>query len=96
MTSHVYLLVMNTVGIAELKARLSDYLRAVRRGHTLTVLDRDTAVACLIPYVGDASAIQVRSPRAGAPRLQRVPLPPPLRLKVDVVGLLADERQPVW
>jgi len=85
---------MDTVGIAELKARLSEHLRAVRRGRTLTVLDRDTPVACLIPYVGDASALRVRSPRAGAPRLHKVPLPPPLRLNVDVVALLAEERQP--
>lgn len=94
MTSHDYLLVMETVGIAELKARLSEYLRAVRRGRPLTVLDRDTPVACLIPYAGATSALRVRPPRRGAPRLHKVPLPPPLRLSVDVVALLAEERQP--
>src|SRR5438309_2184879 len=36
---------MDTVGIAELKARLSEHLRAVRRARTLTVLDRDRPVA---------------------------------------------------
>src|SRR5437667_302406 len=38
---------MDTVGIAELKARLSEHLRAVRRGRTLTVLDRDRPVESL-------------------------------------------------
>lgn len=84
---------MNTVRIADLKARLSEHLRAVRRGRTLTVLDRDTPVARLIPYTRDAETLRVRQPRPGAPRLSRVPLPPPLRLKVDVVALLAEERQ---
>ena len=36
---------MKQVGIAELKSRLSEYLRAVRRGETIYVLDRETAVA---------------------------------------------------
>jgi len=33
---------MKQVRIAELKARLSEYLRAVRRGETIAVLDRET------------------------------------------------------
>ena len=36
---------MKEVRIAELKARLSEYLRAVRRGETIAVLDRETPVA---------------------------------------------------
>ena len=36
---------MKSVGIAELKARLSEHLKSVRRGRTLTVLDRETPVA---------------------------------------------------
>jgi prevent-host-death family protein len=41
---------MTTVGVAELKARLSHYLRRVRGGRTLTVVDRSTPVARLVPY----------------------------------------------
>ena len=37
------------VGIAELKSRLSEYLRVVRRGGAVTVFDRDTPVARLVP-----------------------------------------------
>jgi len=84
---------MDAVRIADLKARLSEHLRAVRRGRTLTVLDRETPVARLVPYAREADTLIVRMPRPGAPKLHRVPLPPPLRLKVDVVALLAEERQ---
>ena len=38
------------VGIADLKAHLSRYLRRVRSGRTLTVLDRNTPVAQIVPY----------------------------------------------
>lgn len=84
---------MEAVRIADLKARLSEHLRAVRRGRTLTVLDRETPVARLVPYVREADTLAVRMPRPDAPKLHQVPLPPPLRLKVDVVALLAEERQ---
>jgi len=92
-TSHDYLMTMDTVRIADLKARLSEHLRKVRQGHTLTVLDRDRAIARIVPYDGEHRPLTVRSPRPGAPALTRVSLPPPLRSKVDVVALLAEERQ---
>ena len=38
------------VGIADLKARLSEHLRKVRGGRILTVLDRDTPIAQIVPY----------------------------------------------
>jgi antitoxin (DNA-binding transcriptional repressor) of toxin-antitoxin stability system len=84
---------MDAVRIAELKARLSEHLRAVRRGRTLTVLDRDRAIARIVPWDGEQQVLTVRSPRPGAPPLARVPLPPPLRAKVDVLALLARERR---
>ena len=40
MTSSGYTLVMKKIGIAELKAKLSENLREVRRVETITVLDR--------------------------------------------------------
>jgi antitoxin (DNA-binding transcriptional repressor) of toxin-antitoxin stability system len=36
---------MITVGVKRLKARLSEYLRAVRRGEVVVVTDRDEVVA---------------------------------------------------
>lgn len=84
---------MKTVRIAELKARLSEYLREVRRGHALTVMDRHTPVASLIPYAPEGEPLEVRGPLGRSSSLQEVPLPPPLKLKVDVVDLLLEERQ---
>ena len=39
---------MSDVRIADLKARLSEHLRSVRNGATLTVLDRDKPVARIL------------------------------------------------
>ncbi len=36
---------MKTVGVKELKARLSEYLRAVKRGDVVVVTERDTPIA---------------------------------------------------
>jgi prevent-host-death family protein len=48
---------MAAVRIAELKARLSEHLRSVRKGRTLTVLDRDTPVARIVPYATETIEI---------------------------------------
>ncbi len=93
MTIIGYRIVMKTVRIAELKARLSEYLRGVRRGHSLTVLDRDTPIARIVPHRDDAVALSVRQPLPGSPPLHRISLPPPLQTGMDVVTLLLEERQ---
>jgi prevent-host-death family protein len=84
---------MNDVRIADLKSRLSEHLRTVRSGRSLTVLDRNTPIARIVPYDDDGDALEVRMPRPGAPALQEVALPPGVVLKVDVVDLLMEERQ---
>jgi prevent-host-death family protein len=83
---------MKEVRIAELKSRLSEYLRAVRNGETISVLDRETPVAQIVP-VRDRVALRVHKPAPGAPRPNRVKLPKPLKLDVDIVDLLLAERQ---
>jgi antitoxin (DNA-binding transcriptional repressor) of toxin-antitoxin stability system len=85
-------MVMKQVRIAELKARLSEYLHIVRRGETIAVLDRDTLVAQIVP-VRDRSTLRVRKPAPGAPTPNHVPLPKAAKLNVDVVQLLLQERQ---
>ncbi len=84
---------MNIVRIADLKSHLSEYLRKVRRGGSLTVLDRDTPIARIVPYEASGTSLIVRSPLPDAPKLQRMPLPPPLRLHRDIVEFLMEERQ---
>lgn len=83
---------MKQVRIAELKARLSEYLRAVRGGETIAVLDRETPVAQTVP-MRDRNALRVRRRAPGTPRPNQVALPRPLNLKLDVVQLLLQERQ---
>lgn len=79
-----------TVKVAELKARLSAYLRAARRGHTVTVCDRDTPIARLVPYQPEGEPLTVRLPIRG---LHDVPMPPPLGRRVDSLAALLEERQ---
>lgn len=83
---------MREVRIADLKARLSEHLRYVRRGHVLTVLDRDTPVARLVP-VEAPTRLAVRRPAGAHPSVADVPLPAPLRLPVDPVDLLLEDRR---
>ena len=83
---------MKEVRIAELKARLSEYLRAVRRGETIAVLDRETPVAHIVP-LRERAALRVRTPAPGTPPPNRVPLPRTAAMNVDVVQLLLEERQ---
>jgi len=83
---------MKQVRIAELKARLSHYLRAVRRGETIAVLDRDTPVAHIVP-VRDRPALRIRKPSPGTVPPNRVPSARPLKTNIDVVQLLLEERQ---
>jgi prevent-host-death family protein len=80
-----------TVKVAELKARLSAYLRAVRRGHPVTVCDRDAPIARLVPYRPAGESLTVRHPIRA---LHDVPLPPPLGHPVDSLAALLEERQP--
>jgi prevent-host-death family protein len=86
-------MVMKTVRIAELKARLSSHLRDVRRGRSITVLDRATPIARIVPYRADSEPLTVRRPTAKSRGPAAVKLPPPLKIRQDVVEFLLAERQ---
>lgn len=79
-----------TVKVAELKAQLSAYLRAARRGHTVTVCDRDTPVARLVPYAEHGDALTSRLPIRAWGEMK---LPPPLGRPVNSLAALLEERQ---
>lgn len=83
---------MKCVGVSELKARLREYLRQVRRGRTLTVMDRDTPIARMVPYTPESEPLRVRRPLGRYASLQSVPLPRPMEMGVDIVTLLMEER----
>lgn len=96
MTSYDYDLTMSRrsrpleVGLAELKARLSAYLKRVRRGETLTVLNRDTPIARILPWD------QVPAPLPSRPPIRRlgdVALPSEPVADTDSLAVLLEERQ---
>ena len=62
------------MGIADLKAHLSEHLRKVRRGRTLTVVDRTTPVAQIIPYDAE-TPLEIRRATRKARDLD-LPAPP--------------------
>lgn len=84
---------MKSVGIAELKSRLSAYLRSVQRGETVVVLDRRTPIARIVPYRGRSRNLSIRKPAPGALSPAKVPLPPPVHLDCDIVELLLEDRE---
>jgi prevent-host-death family protein len=79
---------MSVVRIAELKARLSEHLRAVRNGGTLTVLDRDTPIARIVPYA--AQPLEIRKARR---RRHDLKLPPKPAKRTDSLAILVEDRR---
>jgi prevent-host-death family protein len=82
---------MSKVGVAELKARLSQYLRRVKNGEEVGVYDRNEPVARLVPWSA-TGALVVREPRRRYKTLGDIKLPPPAKLEVDAVKLLLEDR----
>ncbi len=80
--------VMSNVRIADLKAHLSQHLRKVRGGRTLTVLDRDTPVARIVPYNPDAPLEVRRATR----KLSDLPLPSAPPVQTDSLSVLLQDR----
>ena len=79
---------MSDVRIADLKARLSEHLRSVRNGGTVTVLDRDTPVARIIPVA--APALEIRKAKR---RLRDLKLPPRPSKRTDSTASLVEDRR---
>ena len=92
MTINDYYMVIMRVGIADLKAKLSEHLRKVRQGETVTVLDRQTPIARIVPHGGGHGLLRIRQPAVGAPPPAKVPLPAAPTVDVDVVELLLEDR----
>lgn len=86
--------VMQSVGIRELRNRLSQYLALVKDGEELLVTDRGTAVARVVPVAREESAYDrlVREGliTPGDPRRAEAPLPEPVPIDGSVVELIVD------
>jgi antitoxin (DNA-binding transcriptional repressor) of toxin-antitoxin stability system len=83
---------MKAVNIAHLKSHLSQHLREVRAGRILTVLDRNTPVARLVP-INSNDDVVITPPAAHAGSFAKIKLPPPARIAVDVVDFLLEDRR---
>ncbi len=95
---------MKPVNVAELKNRLSHYLRLVRRGQAILVRDRDRVIARIEPAGGhgapvdDAAARLADLEARGVIRRGQGGLTPGRftrrpRVEADVVGALLRERE---
>jgi antitoxin (DNA-binding transcriptional repressor) of toxin-antitoxin stability system len=78
--------------MVELKSHLSQYLQAVRGGQTIAVFDRETPVAQIVP-IRQRRALKIRTPPPDTPAVNRLPLPEPLKIRIDIVDLLLEDRQ---
>ena len=88
---HDHLRTMKKIRGAEFKAKLSEYLRAVKKGHDLTIYDREQPIARVVPWAAPGP-LAVREPTGRYRTLRDVPLPTPLDLPVDAVELLLEDR----
>ena len=83
---------MKQVGIAELKSKLSEFLRVVQDGESIAVLDRNRAVAHIVP-IRKQPGLRIRKPASDSPKPNKVSLPKPTQQRIDVLELLLEERQ---
>jgi len=88
MTTHDHDQVMSKVGIADLKAHLSQHLRKVRAGRSLTIVDRNTPVARIVPYAAETPLEIRRATR----RPGELTLPQPAAGSSDSLSLLLRDR----
>ncbi len=84
---------MKAVNIAKLKAHLSRYLRAVRRGQEIVVTDRNLPIAKVVPFQEEAPfKLQIDAP-ARRPEELRALRFTPLARPVNTLALLLQQRR---
>lgn len=89
---------MSSVSVSELKARLSHYLREVRRGGEIQVLDRGNPVARIVPPAGPGDGHRERLISSGLLRPGRgdpamILDKEPLKLPVNLSEALTETRE---
>jgi len=75
------MVLVKTINITTLKAKASQAIREVRGGATITVLDRDTPVARLVPIEPHSEPLRSRKPT-------RKLVWPNLDIKIDIDPLV--------
>ena len=90
MTIYDYHMVMISVNIATLKAKLSFYLGQVKQGQEVLVLDRNTPVVKIVPS-GNVHKLTMIKPTRDPLYLKKMKFQP-VKQKFDVVDILREER----
>jgi prevent-host-death family protein len=82
------------VGIAELKSRLSEYLRGVRKGGEIVIKDHDTPIARLVPYGKPRKRLETIAPTFSLKDADQLPFFRPKALRAgDVDQALRESRR---
>ena len=82
---------MKRVKIAELKDHLSEHLRAVERGASIEVTDRDRPIARIVPVPEDEPPVTILPPKRPFAEVRDKPYPP-TKWKGDILEVLREER----
>jgi len=82
---------MKTAKVSELKAKLSAYLSEVRGGNTVTVYDRNTPIARIVPFLDELDDLFIVESTAPPSDLKKIRGVRP-RKRVDIDRLLRETR----
>jgi len=81
------------IKIADLKANLSRYLRDIKAGQSITVVDRNSPIALLIPLgTPNEEMLSVRAPIADPKKLGNIRSPLKKRKNFSSLDILAELR----
>ncbi len=84
---------MKSVKIAQFKAELGKFLRFVRQGEEVVVLDRSTPIARVLPFeTKDNNDLEIEEPLESSKSVFEISLDPVRGIKTDSLRFLAEER----
>ena len=83
-------MVMELVGVAQLKSKLSHYLAAVQRGKEITVTSHRHSIARIVPLDNTGTDLKIIPARKAVSSLRKLK---PAKVKVDLVADLLAERR---
>lgn len=83
---------MLQVKISDFKSHLSEYIKSVRQGGVVVVLDRYSPVARLMPYADEQHGLELIPASKKNPEELKNLKKTTLKRKIDVMKILSQER----
>lgn len=84
---------MKSVKIAQFKTELGKYLRFVRKGEEVVVMDRSTPIARVLPFeTKNESGLEIEEPLDASKSVFDICLEPVHGVKTDSLKFLMEER----